>query len=767
MRSITLSQDLTDAKKNLENKTLTDIKTARELVLEEIHGVEARNFVEVQNNIVANEFSRSLFFQKMQHGHLDILADKSKIPYISFHHGLVYNFWRDENNKQGIWRRTNLEDYKKQNPNWEVLLDIDHLPDPNGWLELTNKSTDSNKKNWVCKGIMINPENTGSVLIELSYGGKDAVVIREFDLNSRKFIEEGFKLKEAKQNVTWFNQNSLLISDCSAGLTKAGYPMGIKLWQRGKPIGESIKIDFPYKESDFRCVPVSIMGFETNYFYIKRTLTVNENEFYFLDQETLKTTLIPLPKLADIGTFINLQIIITLREDWTVPNGPSYKAGSIIALDLNSIQDPQHLKTSLVFAPTPTMVVGSVSRTKNFIIVKLINNVCGEVLRFQHIENNWVSSLFPLPKGGDMSVKHGETNSDDLLITYESFLQPPTYYLFDGNKNTLEVLKVDPATFEANHFITAQLSAKSKDGTLVPYFAIYPKNLQFNGKNPTQLYGYGAFNNPLLPCYLKQKGPFWLSQGGIYVIANIRGGGEFGPSWHQAGYRENRPRSIEDFIAVAEDLIAKNFTSPKHLGILGGSAGGILVGAAFNLRPDLFRAAWCLNPVLDLLHFHKMGAGHKSIGEYGDPENHKTREVLKSISPFHNIKHSSIQQYPEVLFTTSTEDDRVPPGHARKMADQMITCGHKVYFYENNEGGHGGSANFDQQAYLNTLGHSFMMRTLMNYNLHQHEQEILVEILHKAPHLLFSKLSKSYADKSLVEHVVEYAIEDPKSKVRP
>lgn len=731
----------------VDQKKFREMKTAREKELEEVEGKEALSWVAARNREITDNFDSSYLFQKTVNQVQQNLEDKRKIAYVSENKdGYLYNFWLDEKHVQGVWRRTTMNEYQKEEPKWEVLLDIDHLPEEAEWRKLL--INENSKGNWVKKSF-VRCKDSDRVMIGLSMGGKDALIYREFDLAKKEFVKNGFQLKEAHSSLDWYDQDTLFITvDDGKNLTKAKYPRFVKRWRRGEPLEKATPI-FELEEDHF----YASLRTQGSHPRIHQKLSVFQYKYHMINVDDLSLTTLPLPISAELETCYNDYAIITLQKDWKVPNGSIYTAGSVIALELNSIKDLNNLKTSLIFEPTPTCSVQSVLKTQDYLLIELLNNVCSELHRFELQESKWVSSALPIPAFGTISNIATNLHSNNCYITYENSLLPPTLYLYNHQSKSLEMLKSSPAIFNVTNLQMQQLWATSRDGTKVPYFIISPKDMKLDGSNPTQQYGYGAFNSSQKSLYLTNRGPLWVEKGGVFVIANIRGGGEFGPKWHQGGNKKNRQHSIDDFIAISEDLIFRKITSPEHLGIMGGSAGGILVGACMNQRPDLYKAVYSGSGVLDMLHFHLMGAGHKSIGEYGDPNDPETYDILKSFSPFHNISKNI--NYPISLFAASTKDDRVVPGHSRKMVDKLRSMGHTSYYYENNEGGHGNAANLQQAAYIITLNSFFMMIQLFKKDWAEEERSVLKSDLIKHNPTFFSVKN---GNKSIADHVAEYFV---------
>jgi len=664
------------------------------LWLEDVGGERALSWVREQNSASVGELEAAAGFDKLRQRLLSIYESRERIPSVSKHGSYYYNFWRDERHVRGVWRRTTLDEYRKAEPAWETVIDLDQL-------------AESEKENWVWKDADILRPTHDRALIFLSRGGADAAVMREFDVNAKQFVADGFKLPEAKSRVAWRNRDSIYVStDFGAGsLTSSGYPRIVKEWRRGATIQEA-KTIFEGKAEDVSVTASVVHDHGRVYEFIWRGLTFFTSEL--LVRRGDQWVKIDKPADARVETFMD-QILLRLRSDWTV-GGKTYRAGSMLAADFEAYLRGARDFTVL-FEPSERKALASTSETKNYLILNELDNVRGKVFALKRDNGQWARSQLATPAFGSVRVRGVDADeSDDYFMTANDYLTPSSLYLGVIGRAEQEKLKNLPAFFKADGLQINQYEAVSKDGTKVPYFLVGKTEIQLNGKNPTLLYGYGGFAISLLPNYSASVGSAWLERGGVYVVANIRGGGEFGPNWHYAARKENRQRAYDDFIAVAEDLIARKITSPNHLGIQGGSNGGLLVGVALTQRPDLFKAVVCQVPLLDMRRFNRLLAGASWMDEYGDPDKAEEWDYIRKYSPYHNVVAG--KKYPRVLFTTSTRDDRVHPAHARKMFAKMKAQGHSVLYYENIEGGHGGAADNKQLAYMSTLAYTFLVREL-------------------------------------------------------
>lgn len=606
----------------------------------------------------------------------------------------LYNFWRDAGHPQGVWRRTTEDEYARARPAWETVIDVDAL------------ASAENVK-WVWDGATCLYPDYKRCLISLSRGGADATVVREFDTDTRSFVDDGYALPEAKQTLTWLTLDRVLVaSDFGPGsLTRSGYPRVIKEWVRGTPIGEARTV-FEGRVEDVAVSAIVSNEPQRQRELLVRHLSFFESEYHLRSGDRL--TPLKLPPDADAGLFRD-QLIVNLRKDWTVA-GRNFSAGSLLALPLAQFIEGRRDFVPL-FVPTTGVSLASWKHTRSAVLLNLLDRVRGRVETLELVEGRWTRRPVEVPVVGEAEAfALDPEGSDEYLLMIENFLTPASLLKGHPRRPDRSLLKKQPEFFDSNGLAVSQHQATSKDGTRVPYFQVSRRDLKLDGQNPTLLYGYGGFEVSLTPGYHAAVGAAWLERGGTYVLANIRGGGEFGPAWHQAALRRHRQNAYDDFAAVAEDLIRRKLTAPKHLGIQGGSNGGLLVGVAMTQRPDLFGAVVSQVPLLDMLRYHRLLAGASWMAEYGDPDKTEQRTWIAAYSPYQNLRKEA--QYPRALFTTSTRDDRVHPGHARKMTAKMLAQGHDVLYYENLEGGHGGAANNRQKAFMDALAYTFLLKEL-------------------------------------------------------
>jgi prolyl oligopeptidase len=664
------------------------------LWLEDITGERSLAWVREQNAATVSELETSDDFATLRQRLLAIFDSKERIPSVDKHGACYYNFWRDATHVRGLWRRTTLEEYKKAEPAWETVLDLDKL-------------AEAEDENWVWKGYEVLRPTYDRALIFLSRGGADSAVMREFDLHTKEIVADGFFLPEAKTDATWRNGDTLYVgTDFGAGsLTRAGYPRIVKEWRRDSALEEARTI-FAGRPEDVSVSAVVAHDHGHIYEFVRRRVTFFTNEVHIRrGDEWIR---IDKPDDSRLDTFGD-QMLLRLRSDWTI-SGRTYAAGSLLAVDFEAYLRGDR-RLAALFEPTERKCLASTSATKNYLIVNELENVRNKLYLLRRQTGQWRRETLDIPVLGSIHARGIDPDeSDDYFLTMTDFLRPSGLYLGTAGQTGREQLKSLPLFFVADGLEIGQHEARSKDGTSVPYFQVSRKDLRLDGKNPLLLYGYGGFEVSLLPNYIPSVGAAWLERGGVYVLANIRGGGEFGPAWHYAARKQHRQRAYDDFIAVAEDLIDRKVTSPKHLGIQGGSNGGLLMGVMLTQRPDLFKAVVCQVPLLDMKRFHKLLAGASWVDEYGDPEKPEDWSYISQYSPYQKVRKD--QKYPRVLFMTSTRDDRVHPGHARKMFAKMKEQDHDVLYFENIEGGHGGAADNQQAAYMSSLGYTFLIKEL-------------------------------------------------------
>ena len=664
------------------------------LWLEEVTSDKALAWVKERNAVSQKELEGAPGFADLRTRLRSIYDSKDRIPSVNVQGKFLYNFWKDEAHPRGLWRRTSLAEYKKPAPAWEVVLDVDAL----GAAE---------KKSWVWHGSQCLPPKYERCLVSLSPGGSDAEVVREFDAARKAFVVNGFELPEAKSQVSWKDLDTLFVAtDFGPGtLTSSGYPRIVKEWKRATPLQEA-KLVLEGELAD-----VSVFAYR-EFDHGKTRDWVGRAKTFFSDETWLregdKLVKIDKPDDAQVSAWDD-QAFLRLRSDWII-NEKVFKAGSLLVTPLAALKDGKHDFTVL-FEPTASTSLDSFEGTKTAVFISVLDDVKSALFVVTRGKKGWEHKQLDTPKVGTFSVSAWDKDvNDDFWFTDTGFTSPSTLALGTVGKPKRQVLKTTPAFFKADGLEVTQHFATSKDGTKVPYFQVARAGLVLDGSTPTLLEGYGGFEISLTPYYDATVGSAWLERGGVFALANIRGGGEYGPAWHRAALTHNRQRAYDDFAAVAEDLISRKVTRSQKLGILGGSNGGLLMGVMLTQRPELFGAIVCQVPLLDMKRYHLLLAGASWMEEYGDPSRPDDWMALSQFSPYQNVKAG--KKYPRTLFTTSTRDDRVHPGHARKMVARLLENGADLLYYENIEGGHGGAADNGQRAQMNALAFTFLIKQL-------------------------------------------------------
>jgi prolyl oligopeptidase len=677
------------------------------LWLEEVEGERAMAWVKAQNEASLGTLQGDPRYQGLHDQALAILEARDRIPMPGFATGLegeaqgISNFWQDATNVRGLWRMTTVDSYLTDQPEWTTIIDVDAL-------------SAAEDANWVWRGAQCLSPDDRMCLVTLSDGGKDAVTVREFDRETRTFVEGGFVLPESKGGVTWIDEDTLLISrDFGPGtLTDSGYPMVVKRWTRGTPMDQAVEV-FRGQQTD-----VSASGFTLRdpdgtlrAVMLRRGVTFYEGETWVLNADGT-TTQLPLPAKSGISGFVGGKVILTLEQDWG-HGGQAFKTGDLVAWDLDGLLGRTQAPVELILRPTDRQAIEGVTTTRNRVVVALYDNVRGGLISYAPDgSGGWAATKVDLPENVSVNLGSASDQDDRVFASVSGYLTPQSLWLVDAATGAANTVKSLPAKFDTAGLEVRQFEATSADGTKIPYFVVGGADMPMDGSNPTLLYGYGGFQSSLLPGYSANVGKLWLERGGVYVIANTRGGGEFGPNWHQSALQENRQRAHEDFQAVAMDLIARGITSPRRLGVMGGSQGGLFMGAILTQRPDLINAAVIQVPLFDMLRFHKLLAGASWIAEYGNPDVAEERAWIAAYSPYQNLRAG--QPYPQVFIHTSTKDDRVHPGHARKAAARMQELGYDVLFYENTDGGHAAGANLRETARRLALEYTYLTRRLMD-----------------------------------------------------
>ncbi|HEV2285511.1 MAG TPA: prolyl oligopeptidase family serine peptidase [Steroidobacteraceae bacterium] len=663
------------------------------LWLEDVHGAKALEWVKAQNARSTAVLQADPDYRRDYDAILKVLDATDRIPYGELDHQYVFNFWQDAAHPKGIWRRTGITDYANAAPAWELLLDLDKL------------ALDEHE-NWVWQGADCTP-SLRRCLLTLSRGGGDAAVVREFDPQAKAFVPGGFELAEAKSSITWLDEDTVVFgTDFGAGsMTSSGYPRVVKVWKRGEPMAQARTV-YEGETSDVASSGVVFHDPAGTIALVQRAPSFFTSEYYLLGADGT-THKLPLPLGADLKGAQGRSLLFTLRDDWTPPGRAPIAKGSLIAYALPAAGAAEGT-VAVLYVPDAHSSIDEVSAGRDAVYVSINHDVTGSIHAFRADgRGGWSETQLELPAAGSTKIVSTNTWGPEAQFRFESYTTPTTLYAFEGEGKPVAIKSL-PARFDATNLATEQFFATSKDGTRIPYFVTRSRAL--TGPAPTVLYGYGGFEISLTPGYSANFGMLWLTRGGVYVVANIRGGGEYGPAWHQAALLQNRQKAYDDFQAVAADLVKRGITTPKQLGIMGGSNGGLLVSANMVERPELFGAVVCQVPLIDMIRYVHIGAGASWEAEYGDPDKPADRAWIMKYSPYQNVRKG--KRYPPVFFVTATSDDRVTPVHARKMAARMEEQGHTVLFYENTDGGHAAAADHRQAAEMWALSFVYLKQML-------------------------------------------------------
>jgi len=659
------------------------------LWLEDVHGEKALAWVEQQNARSLPVLKGDPRYAALHEEALKIVNATDRIPTPSLIGTTVYNFWQDATNVRGLWRRTTPASYATPSPAWETVLDLDQLAKAEG-------------KNWIWHGANCPPPNYRRCLVSLSDGGEDADTVREFDLPTKAFVAGGFALPTSKQTADWLDDDTLIVSrDWGPGtMTASSYPFIVKTLRRGERLDQATEV-FRGKPDDVGVSPVVLHdGDGRKVALIVRNVDFFHQETWWLSPKALVK--LDLPAKVNLQGLLDGRLIFTTLEDWR-----GFKAGALLAC-----RPEDCAGAAVILSPGPRESIEQVAVTAHRVVAAVYDNVRGSMRVFAPREGGWTESQLPVAANSSVGVNAAGEASDDVYYSVENFLSPTHLFSANADGGGPTDIKDLPPRFDASNDAVEQFEATSSDGTRIPYFVVHPKAMKLDGSNPTILYAYGGFQVSMLPEYSASIGKLWLERGGVWVLANIRGGGEFGPAWHEAGLKTKRQLIYDDFTAVAKDLIARRITSPRRLGIQGGSNGGLLMGVEFIQHPELWRAVDIQVPLLDMLRFEKIGAGASWVGEYGSVGVPAERAFWETTSPYQNLKAGVA--YPEPFFVTATSDDRVTPVHARKMAAKMAAMGLPYLFFENTSGGHAASANLQERAERVALEFTYFVRKLMD-----------------------------------------------------
>lgn len=676
------------------------------LWLEDVHSPRALDWVKKQNERSLAVLEADPRFEPMRREALSILTSEARVPDGQIHAGNVYNFWQDEAHVRGVWRRASVASYRAGKPAWETLIDYDALAASEG-------------QNWVAEARDCLEPEYRHCMIELSHGGKDAGVWREFDVGKKAFVQGGFFVPEAKTFLAWVNADTLLVgTDRGPGtLTDSGYARTIVRLERGTKLADA-PVVFEGTPSDVAVVARVDQDNGETHVFLERSVSFFETEYHYRLERGGKPVgdivRLPWPLNTDLRGVLDGRAILSLREAWDYRD-KNYGAGTVLAYDLASGD------VERVFTPTASQAVQSVGIGATTLVVQYLEDVSGRAARVvRGNDGSWRATPIDVPDKGVVRLISAGGGTDDLMLSFQSLTNPNTLYYVRASDGKTEPIMQAPAFYDASDVVVEQRFAVSKDGTRIPYFIAGKREVLAKGNAPTVQYGYGGFLQAILPVYYEDPGrpqhgglagKMWLSRGGVLVISNIRGGSEYGPAWHQAAMREKHQNAIDDFVAVSRALIDSGVTSPAKLGAIGRSNGGLLMGAVLTQHPELYAAIDCGVPLFDMRRYTKLGAGASWIGEYGDPDVPADWAFMSKYSPYQNLRAG--QPYPEVFIYTSTADDRVHPGHARKATARLEALGYPVLYYENTEGGHGGTANQDQLAFRTALEYAYFAHELM------------------------------------------------------
>ena len=682
-----------------------DLGPDKYLWLEDVEGEKALSWVKGQNDRSLKKLQADPRYKGLENDALAIVKSKDRLTFGGYSDGYISNFWQDDVQIRGLWRRADFASWKSGNPKWETILDFDKLSKDEG-------------KNWVYKGSSMLDQydiwNT-IALLSLSNGGKDANIKREFNMKTRSFVDGGFTIPEAKSDVTWLDKDTLLIGTNwgDGTLTESGYPYIVKKLKRGQKLEDAVEV-FRGEKTDVSAGAYRVYDGEKYHTLYNRGVTFFTSKTFY-QSESGEIIEVALPEKNSITGIRGGLLYFTLQQDWT-PRGTTqnFASGSLICAPLSEmIAKDGAINAVAIYTPDPSEALQGVSFTKNGLMVELTKDVKSQVRFYPTAsDGKWTYSVVALPENGVASIADTNMKETEVFYSYNDLLTPPSVFYAANETAKPVVVQSQPAKFDASNLVVEQKFATSKDGTKVPFFVVHKKGIKHDGTNPTLLYGYGGFEISMQPNYSAYIGKMWLERGGVYILANIRGGGEYGPKWHDAGLKTKRQVVYDDFIAIAEWAINHKLTSPRHLGIMGGSNGGLLMGVMLTQRPELFNAVVVQVPLLDMLRFHKLLAGASWVGEYGSPDVPEERAWLEKLTPYQNLHKRA--DFPEPFFVTSTKDDRVHPGHARKYAAKMEELGMPFLYYENTDGGHAAAANLIETAKRRALEFTYLTEKLMD-----------------------------------------------------
>ncbi|MEJ7935775.1 prolyl oligopeptidase family serine peptidase [Sphingobium sp. AN558] len=665
--------------------------------LEDWTGPRAMQWVETENVATVKVLQGDPRYAGYHAQALAIASAKDRIAMPSLIDGRVFNFWRDADHPQGIWRFTSAADYASASPNWTTVLDLDALSKAEG-------------RKWVWKGASLLDPEERLALVHLSDGGEDAVALREFDLRAGRFVGGGFDIPTSKQDVAWIDGDTLLLArDWGAGTTTAsGYPFVVKRLKRGQPLSAATEIFRGAHEDQLMSAPYILSdGAGHRAAFIQRGVTFFGFEHLLVTGDGVKK--LPLPAKSSIVGMVDGQVLIRTSEDWT-SGGVTVAQGALASVPLAALEAGEALRPLILFTPNARQSIDGVVAMKSRVILTINDNVRGRAILLTPGDKGWTSTPVTLPDNATISTVAATDRSDTAYLSVAGFLAPTTLWAIDAADPAPRQVKATPARFDAAGLIVEQFEAVSSDGVKIPYFIVHRKDIPLDGSTPTIMTAYGGFEISNTPSYPAITGKLWLERGNSFVLANIRGGGEFGPAWHEAGRKTKRQIIYDDFAAVARDIFARKLSSPAKFGIYGGSNGGLLMGVAFNQHPELWNAVVIQVPLLDMIRYEAIAAGASWVDEYGSVRVPEEKAFLETISPYANIKRGV--KYPMPYVWTTTKDDRVGPQHARKFAARLKDYGLPYLFYEDTAGGHSGDADIEQGARLQAMQMVYFARAL-------------------------------------------------------
>jgi len=666
--------------------------------LQQVDSADALNWVHAENDRTFQTLQSDSRYQGFYDQMLSALQSKDRLVEPTRMGSQIWNFWQDAQHPRGIWRSTSEASFISKLPGWTTRLDIDAL-------------AAREHANWVFKGAECLRPQQRFCMVSLSDAGEDATTEREFDAQAGQFVTHGFSLGRSKQTLAWVDRDTVLISRDWGGntMTRSGYPFVVREWKRGTPLSEAHDV-MRGDSGDVSVDPMTLDDGQGHHLVlIHRGVSFFDERYLRLDPDGLHP--IDLPRKLQLWGLLQGRLILSINEDFKADDGRIFTAGSLLSIDPAA---PRHMP-QLLFTPNSHQAVNEVGVSRGAVLVTLLDNVRGRALVMQPTDaGHWDSKTVNLPDMATLALADVSSGSDRIYLTVEGYTMPPQLWRIDTATGNATLVHAQPDLFDASGMVVDQNWATSRDGTRIPYFIVHAKNWQMSGRNPTLMTAYGGFQLSYTPTYTPEIGRLWLSRGGVYVVANIRGGGEFGPAWHEAGRKSGRQHVYDDFAAVGRDLVARHITTPQHLGIRGRSNGGLLMGVEFTQHPELWNAVIIGVALLDMLHFETMAAGASWADEYGSVSVPQERDFLASISPLQHL--TAAAQYPEPFIFTSTRDDRVGPVHARLFAARLQSFGKPFLYYEDTEGGHAGTVNAPEVARERAMETVYLSRRLMDHH---------------------------------------------------